>query len=195
MLVLNHATAAQICSALWLVFCLIWLVAALRTKRTEQREPLFSRLLYSPLVVLSFLLVFAKRMPFAWLWLRLAPRNPLLDVLGVGLTALGIALAVWARFYIGQNWSGTVTVKVGHELVRSGPYAWVRHPIYSGLLLALLGTALVRDQVRGLLAVVLLWLGFDIKRRIEERFMLKTFGAEYGQYMSTTGAVIPRLRT
>ena len=76
----------------------------------------------------------------------------------------------------------------------SGPYAWVRHPIYSGLLLAMIGTALARREPRGFLAVILLWLGFWIKSRMEEGFMLKTFGPEYEEYSRSTGALIQRLR-
>ncbi len=186
-------SAVNLCSALWLAFCIVWFVVAFRTKRTQQRASLGSRLIYGILVTAAFYLVFGHP-PYPWLHLRIVPNNPLLTATGVALTAAGVAIAIWARFYLGQNWSSAVTVKVGHELIRSGPYTRVRHPIYSGLLLALLGTALVRGQLRGIPAMVLLWAGFDIKRRIEERFMLKTFGAEYEDYMRATGAVIPRLR-
>jgi protein-S-isoprenylcysteine O-methyltransferase Ste14 len=95
--------------------------------------------------------------------------------------------------YIGENWSSAAAVKVNHELIRTGPYAWVRHPIYSGLLLAAIGTSLVRDEVRGILALPILWFGFWIKSRIEEQFMLKTFGPAYAEYSRSTGALIPRL--
>ncbi|MFZ0805481.1 MAG: isoprenylcysteine carboxylmethyltransferase family protein, partial [Candidatus Sulfotelmatobacter sp.] len=91
------------------------------------------------------------------------------------------------------NWSGTVTVKVGHELVCTGPYKWVRHPIYSGIILALLGTALGIGETRGFVSVVLLYVGFKIKSRLEERAMRGVFGAEYEQYSNRTGAIIPRL--
>ncbi|PYV65700.1 MAG: hypothetical protein DMG95_01005 [Acidobacteria bacterium] len=109
------------------------------------------------------------------------------------LTAAGIALAIWARFYIGQNWSGTVTIKVGHTLIRTGPYRWVRHPIYSGILLAMIGTALARGKPIGVLAIVLFWFGFWFKSRLEEQFMRKTFGQEYDEYARSTGALVPKL--
>ncbi len=67
--------------------------------------------------------------------------------LGMGLTAVGIAFALWARLWIGRNWSGTITIKDQHELIQRGPYSLVRHPIYTGLLLAFLGTALVHGEV------------------------------------------------
>lgn len=77
--------------------------------------------------------------------------------------------------------------------MRSGPYRWVRHPIYSGMILAMAGTALERRQVRGVIAVVLLYAGFKIKSRIEEHVMQATFGSEYADYSRTTGAIVPRL--
>jgi hypothetical protein len=103
----------------------------------------------------------------------------------------------WANHYgslLGQNWSGAVTIKVDHQLIRTGPYAWVRHPIYSGFLLAMLGTALTRGELRGLIGIALLWPAFSVKRRMEESFMRKTFGQEYDSYTQSTGALIPRLR-
>jgi protein-S-isoprenylcysteine O-methyltransferase Ste14 len=79
-------------------------------------------------------------------------------------------------------------------LVRSGPYRWVRHPIYTGLISAMVGTAIARHQVRGLLAVVLAYVGFKIKSKIEERTMVSTFGTAYDDYSRTTGAIVPKLR-
>ena len=79
-------------------------------------------------------------------------------------------------------------------MVRSGPYRWVRHPIYSGLILALIGTAINRGRLRGAIAVVLLWVGFTMKSRLDERFMIATFGREYEEFRRTTGGIVPRLR-
>jgi protein-S-isoprenylcysteine O-methyltransferase Ste14 len=184
----------DICGYLWIAFCAIWLVMALRTKPTQQRESISSRLSYTVFVIAGAYLVFGKEVAPPWLRIHLFQTTLFTDGLGVALTAAGIGFAVWARLYLGSNWSGTVTVKVGHELVRTGPYRWVRHPIYTGLIVALLGTALQRAQVRGLIALVLLYVGFKLKSRIEERAMIDTFGTEYDQYSRTTGAIIPKLR-
>ena len=187
-------TAMRICSLLWTLLGLVWLIAWLQTKTTQERAPFGSRLLYGVPATIAFYLLFGDNMPFPWLQSRIIPKNVYLESAAITLTALGIAFAIWARFYIGQNWSSAVTIKVDHQLIRTGPYAWVRHPIYSGLILAMIGTAIARREPRGFFSVVLLWLGFWIKSRMEEKFMRKTFGPEYEDYSRSTGTLIPRLR-
>jgi protein-S-isoprenylcysteine O-methyltransferase Ste14 len=184
--------AANICTTLWLVFASVWILAWLRTKATQEKAPLSSRLLYGLPVTVGSYFMFSD----AWPWGRghILPRSSALDWSAVVLTTVGIGFAVWARFYLGQNWSGAVSVKVGHELIRRGPYNWVRHPIYSGLLLALIGTALERDKWIDFAAIALIGLGFCIKSRLEEQFMRKTFGEQYAEYSRQTGALIPKLR-
>lgn len=187
-------SAMTICSSLWVGWLAIWLLWAIGTKRTERREAPSSRLPYALLNIAAFWLMFAGDVPQGWLRIRLYPPTLWTNWLGIAITIAGLGLAIWARAYLGRNWSSVVSVKVGHQLIRSGPYRWVRHPIYSGLILAMTGTALARHQVRGLIAVVLLYVGFTIKSRIEEQTMTATFGPEYAQYASTTGAILPRLR-
>ena len=185
-------TTANICSALWLVFVSVWVIAMFQTKRTQGRESIGSRLLYGVPVAIGCYLMFSQNLPITWERARLFPRTALLDATAIFLTAAGISFAIWARFYIGQNWSSSVTIKVGHELIRTGPYAWVRHPIYSGLLIALAGTGLARNRLIALPALALVWLGFWIKSRKEERFMCKTFGEQYLEYSQSTGALVPK---
>lgn len=184
----------QICKYLWIAFLVIWMIWASRTKAVERREGISSRLSYSLLTVAAAYMMFADNVPRAWLLIPIVPAAAWVRGLGVPITAAGIAFAVWARAYLGGNWSSSVTVKVDHQLVRNGPYRWVRHPIYSGLILGMLGTALARGQVRGLVAVALLYAGFKIKSKIEEQAMISTFGLEYDEYSRTTGAIVPRLR-
>ena len=112
---------------------------------------------------------------------------------GALLLALGLAFSVWARVYLGRNWSATVTVKEDHELIRSGPYSLVRHPIYTGLLLGFIGTAIVRGEWRGVLAVLIVFVALWRKLRLEERWMSETFGEEYRRYREHSAALIPYL--
>ena len=113
--------------------------------------------------------------------------------MGTGLLVAGLLIAVWARMTLGRNWSNVVTVKGDHELVRTGPYRWVRHPIYTGLLLALAGSALSQDLRIDLVVVPLAFLGFWIKLRREEIWMRGQFGPAYDTYCAQTARLIPYL--
>jgi len=124
---------------------------------------------------------------------RFVPSTPSLPWLGAALTLAGIAFAVWARVVLAGNWSGSVTLKRGHELVVQGPYRWVRHPIYTGLLTALIGTALARGEWRGLIAVAIAAASFWRKLRLEEALMGRQFGETYARYAERVRALVPFL--
>ena len=104
---------------------------------------------------------------------------------------IGCCFAVWARVVLGRNWSGSVTVKENHVLVTRGPYRWVRHPIYSGVLLLLLGTVIVAGTVVTGMYVVVVALALWLKMRTEESFMQETFGERYRDYRQHVKALIP----
>jgi protein-S-isoprenylcysteine O-methyltransferase Ste14 len=109
------------------------------------------------------------------------------------LAVAGIAFTVWARLHLGANWSSEVSVKQDHELVQSGPYAIVRHPIYTGLALAFLGTAIAIGEWRAVIAFVVAVASFWYKLSIEERVMRETFGAAYDDYARKVRALVPFL--
>ena len=186
--------AMRICGLLWMVFWIVWLLWALSMKKAARRERLSNQLVYGVLATAGFWIMFANLRGVPWLRTRILPDAPWLQVLGVVITVAGFALAIWARAHLGRNWSSAVTAKIGHELIRSGPYRWVRHPIYSGLMVALFGTALVRGELRGLFSLVLVYAAWRYKIRLEERMMVSTFGSEYSTYASATGAMFPRIR-
>jgi protein-S-isoprenylcysteine O-methyltransferase Ste14 len=183
-----------ICGYLWMAFFVVWMIWAFKTKATQTRESLGARFSHVVATVAAFYAMFSGDVPLGWMHIRIIPREPWIEAAGIALTVAGMAFAIWARAYLGGNWSSSVTVKVEHQLIRTGPYRWVRHPIYSGIILAMIGTALNRRTVRGFVAVLLLWVGFTIKSRIEERFMAATFGPEYEEYKVSTGAMVPRPR-
>lgn len=188
---MRHITLWQIELLPWYGFILVWIVAAFRVKATKVTEPVWSRLVYGSLMAAGFYLLFSERPPLGLLGGHFVNRAQPIAAIGIGLTYAGAALAIWARVILGENWSARVTRKVDHQLIKSGPYAFVRHPIYSGLLLATMGTALVLGEWRGVLAVPLVLASESIKARREERFMATEFGASYEEYRRETGFLIP----
>jgi len=186
-------TSQQWINAIWILFGLYWLISALKRKKTKQRETWGQRLVYVlPLVGASWLLM-RPEAHYGWLSESFVPAGPLTEWTGVFLTGAGVALAIWARWHLGTNWSGTVTLKEGHELIRTGPYRIVRHPIYTGILLALLGTAVAAGEVRGLAAVAIAWVSFYFKARREEAFLTQEFGEKFGIHSKETGMFLPRI--
>jgi len=177
----------------WTWICIggVWLAAALASKRAARTEPALSRLAHVAVMAAACALLYsaARRAgPLAW---RFVPDTPAIAWTGFGLTAAGCAFAIWARLLLGGNWSASVTVKRDHELIRRGPYTIVRHPIYSGLLLGVLGTAVAFGELRGLLALPVAFAGWLTKSRLEEAFMIQQFGAAYAQYQREVKALIP----
>src|SRR5215467_10042683 len=183
----NHATQAYalaigIIRGCWLVFVAIWLVAAVSTKRTVYRETRAQRLRYWVwLVIAYFLLLYGPQMPYP-LNLRIVPHVAPTAWAAAILCATGLAFALWARVTLGRNWSGIVTLKEGHELVKHGPYRFVRHPIYTGILTMFFATALALGHLAGFAATLLMFVSFWIKLRDEEKLMLQQFPEQYADY-------------
>lgn len=176
---------------LWLALGVVWLAGALASKRTVRRQSVSSRILQSLPVTAAFFLLFSRGAWPWWLHQRFVPESPALMWSGLVLTAAGVVFAIWARLFIGRNWSGTVTLKEQHELIQNGPYGIVRHPIYSGFLLAFLGTAIIEGQLRGLIGFVLVLWGWGMKLRMEESFMTAQFGNAYSDYKKRVKALVP----
>jgi len=177
--------------AMWLTWMLYWWVASNNVKITVRRESVPSRLVHMVPLWFAMVLLWGPHARVGVLNQRFLPLAAWTFWIGSVLTAAGLLFAVWARLHLGRNWSCTVTIKDGHELITSGPYALVRHPIYTGLLLALLGTALALGEWRGLLAVALAGGAFWFKLRIEERWMRQQFGAAYLAYAHRVRALVP----
>jgi protein-S-isoprenylcysteine O-methyltransferase Ste14 len=189
-----HIYLRYLVPGLWLAWLLYWRVSAVGVKAARRRESPASRAAHLLPLALAGILLWVNTIPYGGvLLLRFLPRSYGAYWSGTALLALGLGFSVWARVHIGRNWSATVTVKEGHELIRSGPYALVRHPIYTGLLLAFIGTAIVRGEWRGVLAVLIVLAALWRKLRLEERWMSETFGDEYRRYREHTAALIPFL--
>jgi protein-S-isoprenylcysteine O-methyltransferase Ste14 len=177
--------------AMWLCWIVYWWAASRDVKSTVRRESLSSRLLHIVPLAIAVLLLCAQSVPVAFLGERFLPLARWPFWLGLSLTAGGLLFTVWARLHLGKNWSGTVTIKKGHELITSGPYALVRHPIYAGLLLALLGSALTLGDWRGVLAFALAAGALWRKLWLEERWMRQEFGDAYQAYSQRVAALVP----
>jgi protein-S-isoprenylcysteine O-methyltransferase Ste14 len=199
----------------WLVWLAYWIYHARGVKRTVRRESAVQRLPYTLPMAASLILFFYPRiLPFPFLHQGILPlffsvHRPyksdeilatlnqyqlawaILVCVSVVLLIAGQLFAVWARDVLGRNWSGTVTVKEDHELIETGPYRWVRHPIYTGLLVAATGSALAQDRWSGVLALALLFVSFWIKLLREEAWMRETFGEKYDAYCARTKRLVP----
>ena len=178
-------------SFLWLVLALVWIVGALRTKRTVRSQSSSSQVLYTAILVVGVCLIFVKGTGIPWLDRQLYSVTVPIAVAGLLAVLIGVAFSIWSRLMLGGNWSNRVTVKENHTLVRSGPYRIVRHPIYSGVLLGMLGSAVQRGGIRCFAGVLICGLSFWLKTRAEECFMVQSFGDEYLQYRHNVNALVP----
>ncbi len=177
----------------WAVFVVFWAITATSTKRTVERQNMSSRLEHSLPIFAGAWLVLKGTGDPGPLGDRVLPHDVPILVLALAITVGGLALALWARVTLGRNWSGIVTFKQDHELVRHGPYGHVRHPIYSAILLMVLGTALAIGTLGALIGLPLILLGVWLKLRQEEALMTEHFPAEYSAYRSEVSALIPGL--
>src|SRR3984885_6546014 len=177
--------------AVWIFFLLYWQIKAANTKTTQRLEPAASRILRVFIFLIAIVLLSTTRIPLPWLYLQLWPAGLWPFWLGAAVTLAGLLFAVWARLYLGTNWSRSVTIKQGHELITTGPYAMVRHPIYTGILTGFLGMAIAISQLRGFIVFVLVFLAFWLKLRIEEEWMRTQFWEAYAAYARQTAALVP----
>jgi protein-S-isoprenylcysteine O-methyltransferase Ste14 len=188
---MRDATLYRLLLLPWLAWALYWALAAVHSKQTQRRESLGSRLAHLVPLAVGGALIGGRALPGSWLTLRLWPPAALPYVAGAALIYAGLAFTVWARVHLGGNWSGSVTVKEDHELVRSGPYAYVRHPIYTGLIAAVLGSALASGTLRAALGFALITVSLMRKLRTEEAFMRATFPQDYPRYCAQVPALVP----
>jgi protein-S-isoprenylcysteine O-methyltransferase Ste14 len=177
---------------MWLAIFIIWGVSGLSVNNTVgSHSEARARVLVWIVMLAWFFLFNPKLQREIALSATFVPFGPAAVYTGFALTSSGLGFALWARFTIGRNWGGLITVQEGHKIVRSGPYSIVRHPIYSGFMLATLGTAIVFGTVGGLVSTALVMLSWGYKSRLEERYMVQQFGAEYEDYRRDVKGLIP----
>jgi protein-S-isoprenylcysteine O-methyltransferase Ste14 len=170
--------------AVWVVFGLYWLAASVGVKAGQTRWTRFAGIRLAIILIVLFLLRVKAFKTHA------TTNNPWFEGIGLVVFLLGLALAVWARVYLGRNWGMPMTQKVDPELVTSGPYRRVRHPIYSGIILAMIGTA-IAVSLYWLVAVVVLGGYFIYSATVEERYLAERFPDSYPEYKRSTKMLIP----
>ncbi|MGH9481238.1 MAG: methyltransferase family protein [Terriglobales bacterium] len=178
----------------WAACGIYFIVAAFRTQRIREKEAAARRRLDSLLLWGSYVFMFLMLAPESAWELRMLPDHWLAPAgkAGAVVAITGLAYTVWARATLGQYWSRIVALKEDHRLVQSGPYRQVRHPLYSGLMLAALGTVLALGVWRALIGAALLWIGFAGRARREDTLLAGQFGAEFDAYRARTGRLAPR---
>ena len=184
-------TAVDVIELTWVVFFLYWFFSAFRVKKMRRREPVAQRLAY--LFAIGFAaFILSALAPRTFLHRRFVPMLPWIDLLGASLTVAGVGFAIWGRSHIGQYWSAPVALREGHQLIRTGPYAHIRHPIYSGALLALAGTCLSMGNYRAIVLFGLVLAGFTMKARKEEALLAGEFGPAFDKHRNHTGFFLPK---
>jgi protein-S-isoprenylcysteine O-methyltransferase Ste14 len=169
-----------------------WALSSRSVKPTAERRGRLARASYLCLVGFGAVLL-----AIPWrvhpLDVPVTPTDAATATVGVSLCLLGLAVAIWARHTIADNWSSDVTFKHGHELIERGPYHYVRHPIYSGMLLMFIGTSLVIGRLHAWFGLLVMLTSFWVKLRQEEALMMRHFPAAYETYRRRVKALVPFL--
>jgi protein-S-isoprenylcysteine O-methyltransferase Ste14 len=190
---MNQPQLLHVLGWIWAAFGVYWIAAARRGKAEQTRELYWYRLLRILLLAITFALLFSPWARVGPLGSRFLPRLPVVTYTGFALALAGMGVAVWARIHLGQYWSDKVVLKVDHQLISSGPYARMRHPIYSGVLLGVAGTALVIGEWRGVLAFFLLLTNYAVKGKREEKILAGAFAEGFSEHKRRAGFLWPRL--
>jgi protein-S-isoprenylcysteine O-methyltransferase Ste14 len=178
------------CALLWIIWFVSWWLAASWSSRTASRVSHVQQLPYRLITLAGFVLLFNTRRYHGVLRFWTLPMDARWAM--VGLCLLGFAFAWWARLHLGKLWSAFVTRKADHHIIDTGPYGIVRHPIYTGILLAACAVAILKGTAYAIAGVFLAILGFWIKARLEERFLREELGAEvYDSYRRRVPMLIP----
>jgi len=183
----------ELVGAVWTAFAAFWLVEGVKAKRAETRESAGERFAHILLMATAFYLVAFSDPRLGKLNERFMGERRWVTDLGVALAFAGVGFAVWARHHIGRYWSARVSIVTEHKLIRTGPYGRIRHPIYTGILVGLAGTALVVGEYRALVGVGIALFGFATKARKEEAYLAARFGREFAEHRRRTGFLLPKV--
>ncbi len=187
------ANAFRIAKGMWAAFGLYWLISAFRLGAVKKTERWIEKLWHVLPMALAFALIFRSNANFGLLRSRFFSPSASMDVIGLLLTAVGVGFAIWARRQLGANWSASVTIRSDHELIGTGPYRYVRHPIYTGMILGLAGTAMVVGEVRALVGLAIMIVSFYLKAHKEETWLTREFGEKFSAQAKQKGMFLPKI--
>jgi len=178
---------------IWYSLLLYWLISGVGVKKSKSREPVLKRfiLYWLPLIVAGLLLGPGEWFGHTWWRENFVPHTNLVGYSGLSIALAGGVIACWSRYLLGKNWSVSVQEKQNHSLIQTGLYKYVRHPIYTGLLLLFAGNALIVGDYRGIVATGIVFCAFWHKLKKEEKLLTELFNHEYLDYKTKTKAIIP----
>ena len=189
---MRQLSPTQIINGMWLIWALNWVVSAFFVKSREKTEPSRKRLGHIVLFGSGLLLIYARGWHLGALDHQFVLSSTVVNAVAISLSALGLLLAFWARSHIGQYWSASVALKEDHRLIQTGPYAYLRHPIYTGIIFGFIGGVLVLGQYRGVLGLILIVAALIQKARSEEGLLTQSLGPAYLNYRRHTGFLLPK---
>lgn len=185
-------SAGNVIRAAWIIWVVWWLVAATRVNRMKQREPVHEWVLRWVVMIAAFELLFHRGPFMGVLNQRFVPHSDVVLDIGAVLTCAGLAFSIWARQHIGRYWSSSVSIRADHQLIRTGPYSRIRHPIYTGILVGLAGTLLADGHYAAILAFLIVLAGLSWKALREENLLKGEFGPAFEEHKRATGFFLPR---
>lgn len=178
---------------IWLIVLMYWFILGLAAKKGNSQEPKMKQFIqyWLPLIIAVLLLGPGEWFGHTLLRENFVPHTDFVGITGLMIAFFGACIACWSRYNLGKNWSLSVQKKESHELIQHGIYKWIRHPIYTGLLLLFIGNTLIVGDYRGILAVIIVFVSFWFKLKKEEQLLTETFGNQYIEYAAKTKALIP----
>jgi protein-S-isoprenylcysteine O-methyltransferase Ste14 len=184
-------TTLQIIAGIWIVFIAYLFIPVLWARTPVERMSIqyILLLIIFVIIVMIIAIIFASYEPHALVF-HVIPNSQLTGVIGIILTIIGLGFSTWARLHLGKNWSSMVEVKVGHELIRTGPYRIVRNPMYTGFIIAFVGAVIAVGNLLAFVVLVIFSVSIVIKIKAEEKILLEKFGEDYLQYKRDVKASI-----
>jgi protein-S-isoprenylcysteine O-methyltransferase Ste14 len=181
-------------SYIWGIFWIYWILAAIKTRSNVKKESSgqrsIQRVVHLIFVIISYAITFFQ-FKNIFLWDRIIPNYEYVEYIGIAILVFSLLFAIWARIVLGRNWSGAIQKVEGQRLVCSGPYKYIRNPIYTGIVCGFFGTFITLGSLASIMGFCIILITYIIKINREQRFLILEFGEEYEKYIKKSWALIP----